>query len=258
MRPTDLLDLIRRACEGTAAEGLAPRWSSYRGPMCTGTCPIYTGGARGGAAIVMEPCEPAVEALARLVVSQAAEVDRLTEDLALSERGRLLAEEGRDLLHRERIGEVWLWTGNPTEDEVESLSCPVLMPAGEVRRLVRECYEARAEAARFRSESEELDRDPYALINKRNAERAEARKAMRLAEDADRVLFEGYVVDLAGTVYVDLRRPGESGRVTRVARNDPLMGEARAAALEAAVKDFRAWEKRARDRAAPTTTPQEG
>lgn len=86
-----------------------------------------------------------------------AAVDRLTEDFAIAERGRLLAEAGRNLLHRERVGEVWCWTGNPTEDEVESLSCPVLMPPGEVRRLVRE-VERLTEALRVESASAEARR----------------------------------------------------------------------------------------------------
>jgi hypothetical protein len=42
----------------------------------------------------------------------------------------------RDRLAREREGEVWLWSGERGEDDVESLACPVLIEAEDIRRLV--------------------------------------------------------------------------------------------------------------------------
>jgi hypothetical protein len=56
------------------------------------------------------------------------------------ERDRYKSE--RDRLLRERSGEVWLWQGDG-DDDVDSLACPVLMTAEQVRGLVdREPLEA--------------------------------------------------------------------------------------------------------------------
>lgn len=49
-------------------------------------------------------------------------------------------QEERDRLQRERNGEVWLWQGDG-EDDVESLTCPVLMTADQVRALTARVHE---------------------------------------------------------------------------------------------------------------------
>ena len=75
----DLLTLIRRACEGTPAEGLAPHLDGSV-PYCRNDCPHYrdsTSCAARSGLIVEDVCEPAAEALARLAVEGAAEVERL-------------------------------------------------------------------------------------------------------------------------------------------------------------------------------------
>ena len=47
---------------------------------------------------------------------------------------RLKAEV--EALHRERQGEVWYWQGDG-EDKLESLSCPVLIEAQDLRELLK-------------------------------------------------------------------------------------------------------------------------
>lgn len=47
-------------------------------------------------------------------------------------------------LHRQKAsGEYWAWTGDPVEDQIESLTCPVLVPAEQVRKWV--AIQARSE-----------------------------------------------------------------------------------------------------------------
>lgn len=47
-----------------------------------------------------------------------------------------LLENEIEALHRERIGEVWYWQGD-NEDHLESLTCPVLIEAEELRTLLK-------------------------------------------------------------------------------------------------------------------------
>lgn len=49
-------------------------------------------------------------------------------------------KEENELLRRERAGEVWCWTGDAREDDVESLACPALVPDHIMRRLVHETW----------------------------------------------------------------------------------------------------------------------
>lgn len=44
-------------------------------------------------------------------------------------------KHANELLRRERIGEVWCWQGDGN-DHPESLACPVLMSAGQLRKLL--------------------------------------------------------------------------------------------------------------------------
>lgn len=74
--------------------------------------------------------------LLQTIVDLRRKVERREEDLAFSERNRLSAEAARDLLYHERIGEVWCWTDDPAGDDLESLTCPVLIPAETLRRIL--------------------------------------------------------------------------------------------------------------------------
>lgn len=66
------------------------------------------------------------------------EVERLTRELAETRKRN-------DLLRREREGEVWCWTGDPAEDEIESLTCPILIDAHTVRRWMARVVELQRE-----------------------------------------------------------------------------------------------------------------
>jgi hypothetical protein len=94
--PTDLLTLTQAACVGTTAEGLAPHMYGSV-PYCRDDCPHYrdsTSCAARTGLIVEDVCEPAVEALARLALSQAAEVDRLTAELAAAKANSSIPSNG--------------------------------------------------------------------------------------------------------------------------------------------------------------------
>jgi len=80
------------------------------------------------------------ERIAAELAAVRAEMQRKVENVEHSYRmqGRDLASarSESEMLRRERDGEVWVWTGNSDEDDIESLACPVLMPPQTVRRLV--------------------------------------------------------------------------------------------------------------------------
>lgn len=62
---------------------------------------------------------------------------KLDEVLAEIKRkaGKLEAEN--EALRRERQGEIWYWQGDG-EDHLESLTCPVLIEAADLRELLKE------------------------------------------------------------------------------------------------------------------------
>lgn len=115
----DLLTLIRRACEGTAAEALDPYLTPGAAPTpwCDRACPHYRGPTSCNAApgtIMEDVCDPAVEALARLALSQAAEVDRLTAEFAAA-TARTYAGHGRPLMPGEAtVNSERVATANPS------------------------------------------------------------------------------------------------------------------------------------------------
>lgn len=59
----------------------------------------------------------------------------LDEALADVKRGAEKLADENAALHRERAGEVWYWQGDG-EDHLESLTCPVLIEADDLRALL--------------------------------------------------------------------------------------------------------------------------
>ena len=109
----DLLTMIRRACEGTPAEGLEPYVNpTNRSPVCVRECPHHSAlccAVDGG--LTTGLCIPAVEALARLAVEGAAEIDRLTEALRVATASPLPVSSGGvplSAIHRDPITGAWL------------------------------------------------------------------------------------------------------------------------------------------------------
>jgi regulator of replication initiation timing len=60
------------------------------------------------------------------------QLDKALEDVK-KEAAKLVAEN--EALRRERNGEVWYWQGDE-EDHLESLTCPVLIEANDLRELL--------------------------------------------------------------------------------------------------------------------------
>jgi hypothetical protein len=111
MPTPDLLTLIRRACEGTSAEELAPHLNGSV-PYCRADCPHYrdsTSCAARSGLIVEDVCEPAAEALARLAVEGAAEVERLTEALRVATAGSSPVSSGGEAEPVEVEGVELVW-----------------------------------------------------------------------------------------------------------------------------------------------------
>lgn len=65
--------------------------------------------------------------------------DSLKAQLAEVTADRDRWKENAQRLQRERIGEVWLWQGDG-EDHLESLACPILITADQLREELEEAY----------------------------------------------------------------------------------------------------------------------
>ena len=61
--------------------------------------------------------------------------DQLDEALAEVKKAAVNLQNENEALRRERQGEVWYWQGDG-EDHLESLACPVLIEADDLRALL--------------------------------------------------------------------------------------------------------------------------
>lgn len=90
------------------------------------------------------------------------------KDAEIAERDATIAAMREEVhaLHQERKGEVWFWQDDE-EDHLESLTCPVLIAAAVLRKLVVENADLRMAAIPYRTHSDESWRRKVERLEKR-------------------------------------------------------------------------------------------
>lgn len=123
----------------------------------------------------------------RLRTIDVQKTQRVTDLEADLERSRDEAKRLRD----ERDGSVWLWIGEPEEDDLPSLACPILMRPDQVRRLVGRAEAAEAEVEIYKARSEKAEAlEQAALKAARKAHEERSEDVRQLHANLERVTAE--------------------------------------------------------------------